>query len=153
MQQHTLLHPFRRPRPVPSAAEAVARRLTRAVVDFEYRLYGRPPLSVTVVALENGIVVNLHERLAAIERGVATDDDGSLRVCRLHRDLFETSLSSLRDHLRCTTGIEVQAAIVHVDPATGSVLKTLSTTPGVDLFVIGEAAPCLGVPINAHRRA
>ena len=45
------------------------------------------------------------------------------------------------------------SGLVHVDVGTGSVIKTLATHPGVDLFLLGPALPPLGVPVDAHRHA
>ena len=42
---------------------------------------------------------------------------------------------------------------MHVDQATGSVLKTLTTRPAVDMFLLGEGVPTLGIPIDTHLHA
>jgi hypothetical protein len=42
---------------------------------------------------------------------------------------------------------------VHVDAATGSILKTFTTESSVELVLLGQALPTLGVPVNAHLHA
>jgi len=66
---------------------------------------------------------------------------------------FEASREALLDHVRQTTGVELDAGLVHVDAATGSILKTFSTESSVELVLLGQALPTLGVPVNAHLHA
>jgi hypothetical protein len=66
---------------------------------------------------------------------------------------FESSREALLDHVRQTTGVELDAGLVHVDAATGSILKTFSTESSVELVLLGQALPTLGVPVNAHLHA
>jgi hypothetical protein len=51
------------------------------------------------------------------------------------------------------SGVELDAGLVHVDAATGSILKTFSTESSVELVLLGQALPTLGVPVNAHLHA
>ena len=130
--------------------ERVARQVAQATGSFEHLLLGRTPRSVTVVADGRWMVVNLHEAFSPVERRLAVDEEGSNRVKDFHRYLFDNSLHALRSHVRRSTGVELRGAIAHVDTTTGSVLKTLTTNPAVELFLLGEGLPALGVPINDH---
>jgi hypothetical protein len=96
------------------------------------------------------MVVCLHESFSGVERRLATTAAGSARVEDFHQYLFDQSLDSLRNHVRCHTGVELRGALAHVDTATGSVLKTLTTAPQVELFLLGQPLPTLGVPVNDH---
>jgi uncharacterized protein YbcI len=130
--------------------ERVARQVAQAAGSFEHLLLGRAPRSVTVVADGGWMVVNLHEAFSPVERRLAADEEGSHRVQDFHRYLFDNSLQALRSHVRRSTGVELRGAIAHVDTTTGSVLKTLTTNPAVELFLLGQGLPALGVPINDH---
>jgi len=88
-----------------------------------------------------------------VERRLAVDDAGAERVRNFHRYLFDHALDSFVDHVRETTGVLLRGAISHVDIETGSVLKTYTTHPDVDLFLFGQGLPALGVPVDAHLHA
>ena len=96
------------------------------------------------------MVVNVHESFSDVERSLASDEEGLRRVKEFHRHIFDISLQSLRSHVRRRTGVELRGAIAHVDASTGSVLKTFTTNPGVDLFLLGQGLPTMGVPVNDH---
>lgn len=130
--------------------ERVVRQVAQAAGSFEHLLLGRAPRSVTVVSDGRWMVVNLHEAFSPVERRLAADEEGSSRVQAFHRYLFDNSLHALRSHVRRSTGVELRGAIAHVDTTTGSVLKTLTTNPDVELFLLGQGLPALGVPINDH---
>jgi len=134
----------------PQFDERVARQVAQAAGSFEHLLLGRAPRSVTVVADGDWMVVNLHEAFSPVERRLAANEEGSIRVQDFHRYLFDNSLQALRSHVRRSTGVELRGAIAHVDTTTGSVLKTLTTNPAVELFLLGQGLPALGVPINDH---
>jgi uncharacterized protein YbcI len=131
----------------------LARQVAQATGTFENMLLHRVPKSVSVVASEEWMVVHLHEDFDAVERRMATAGDGRQRVEEFHRFLFESSLESLRSHVRRATGVMLRGAVAHVDTDSCMVLKTFSTHPSVDLFVLGGSVPGLGVPVNHHRHA
>jgi uncharacterized protein YbcI len=130
--------------------ERVARQVAQAAGSFEHLLLGRTPRSVTVVADGRWMVVGIHEAFSPVERRLAADEEGLSRVQDFHRYLFDHSLDSLRNHVRRSTGVELRGAIAHVDASTGSVLKTFTTNPAVELFLLGQGLPTLGVPVNDH---
>jgi uncharacterized protein YbcI len=133
--------------------ERLARQVAHAAGTFEHLLLGRAPTSVTVVAQEGWMVVSLLEPFSTLERRLAADSTGCDRVQDFHHHLFDRSLDSLVSHVRRSTGVTLRGAIAHVDTAHGSVLKTFTTAPAVDLFLLGDGLPALGVPVNAHRHA
>jgi uncharacterized protein YbcI len=130
--------------------DRVARQVAQATGSFEHLLLGRTPRSVSVVADGGWMVVHLHEAFSPVERRLAADEEGSNRVKEFHRYLFDHSLDSLRSHVRRSTGVELRGAIAHIDTTTGSVLKTFTTNPAVELFLLGQGLPALGVPVNDH---
>lgn len=142
---------------IPPAAESrhdrLARLVARAAGSFEHGLLGRAPTSVTVVGTGSWMVVHLHEQFSPLERRLSRRDEaGAERVRAFHQGLFERTVAALLDHVRGLTGVPLCGGIAHVDVATGSVLKTLATSPGLDLFVMGRGLPVLGVPVDDHRR-
>lgn len=134
--------------------QCLARRVARAVGTFEHLLTGRAPRSVTVVANGDALVITLHESLSALERDIMlTGERGRERVESYHRRLFEHSCTNFRSHLRTSTGIAIESAISHVDRTTASVLKTFTTAKSVEVFLLGNGLPALGVPVDAHLHA
>jgi uncharacterized protein YbcI len=132
----------------------LARQVARAAGSFEHGLLGRAPTSVTVVGTATWMVVHLHEPFSPLERQLsAGGEGGARRVREFHHGLFARTAEALCEHVRLATGVRLVGAIAHIDTATGSVLKTLATSTEVDLFLLGEGVPALGVPVNDHRRA
>jgi len=134
--------------------QRLARRVAHAAGSFEHLLVGRVPSSVTVVTDGDWMVLNIHEAFSPGERQLASNrNGGSGKVEAYHRYLFNHGLESLCSHVRTCTGVWFRGAAVHVDRETGSVLKTLTTRPAVDTFLLGEGVPTLGIPINTHLHA
>lgn len=137
-----------------TASDPLARRVARAAGTFHHERLGRSPSRVTVVAGGDWMVVCLQSALAPLDQIVARHcGDSAAEIERRQRAIVARSLAELRGYVYDRTGIEFVAAMVSVDPFTGSVLKTFTTTPTVDLFLLGQGLPCLGVPIDAHVRA
>jgi len=131
----------------------LARRVARAIGAFEHVLLGRAPHSVMVVASGDRVVVSLHGSFSPLERQLATDSGGFRRVEDFHHDVFESSHEALVHHVRRSTGVGLDAGLVHVDAATCSVIKTFTTESSVELLLLGQGLPALGVPVNAHLHA
>jgi hypothetical protein len=134
--------------------QRLARRVAHAAGTFEHLLVGRVPASVTVVTDGEWMVLSIHEAFSPGERRVATNGNGGPgKVEAYHRYLFNQGLESLCGHVRTCTGVWFRSGAVHVDRETGSVLKTLTTRPAVDMFLLGEGVPTLGTPIDTHLHA
>ena len=134
-------------------SQHLARQVARAIGCFEHALLGRVPRSVTVVVRDDGLVVTLHESFSPLERRLAATDGADCRIEDFHHDMFDSSRDALLQHVRQRTGVALDAGLVHVDAATGSILKTFTTDPSVELFLLGQGLPALGVPVNAHLHA
>ena len=139
--------------PAPTELQRLARQVAQAAGTFENMLLHRVPRAVSVVAADDWMVIHLQEDFDAVERRLASAGDGRQRVEEFHRFLFENSLPSLCAHVRRATGVKLNGAVAHVDADACTVLKTFSTHPAVDLFVLGQGLPGLGVPVNSHRHA
>jgi len=136
------------------ARQRTARQVARAAGSFEHLLTGRVPTSVMIVADADWMVVSLSEAFSTVERRLAANGQEGLTTVRdFHQHLFDDSLDSLRRHVERRTGITLRGAVAHVDPVTGTVLKTFTTSPAVELFELGRAVRPLGVPIDAHLHA
>lgn len=133
--------------------ERTVRMVAQSAATFEHLLVGRAPTGATVVAGSDWLVLTLHEPFTTAERLQARDAAGARRVRQVHAALFARGLDPFRRHLFEGTGVLFHGAAVHVDAVNGSILKTLSTEPTVDLFVLGRAHPVLGVPVNDHHRS
>jgi uncharacterized protein YbcI len=134
--------------------QRLARRVAHAAGTFEHLLMGRGPSSVTVVTDGAWMVLSIHEAFSPGERQVATNGNGGPgKVEAYHRYLFNHGLEALCSHVRTCTGVRFRGGAVHVDRDTGSVLKTLTTRPAVDMFLLGEGVPTLGTPIDTHLHA
>ena len=85
---------------------------------------------------------------------MASNGKGGLaKVDAYHRHLFSHGLEALCGHVRTCTGVWFRSGAMHVDRTTGSVLKTLTTRPAVDMFLLGEGVPTLGISIDTHLHA
>ncbi len=136
------------------ARQRTAREVARAAGSFEHLLTGRVPTSVMIVADGDWMVVSLSEAFSTVERRLAANgQEGLARVRDFHQHLFDDSLDSLRRHVERRTGITLRGAVAHVDSVTGSVMKTFTTSPAVELFELGRAVRPLGVPIDTHLHA
>lgn len=139
------------PAPPHTELSRLARQVAQAAGTFENMLLHRVPRTVSVVTGQGWMVVHLQEDFDAIERRLADGGDGRKRVEEFHRFLFENSLPSLRSHVRRATGVHLDGAVTHVDAESRTVLKTFSTHPDIDLFVLGRGLPGAGVPVHEHR--
>jgi len=136
------------------ARQRTARAVAQAAGSFEQLLTGRVPTSVMIVADGDWMVVSLSEAFSTVERRLAANgQEGLTRVRAFHQHLFDNSLDSLRRHVERRTGVTLRGAVAHVDSVTGSVMKTFTTSPAVELFELGRAVRPLGVPIDTHLHA
>jgi uncharacterized protein YbcI len=134
-------------------ADCLARLIAHAAATFEHGLLGRAPTNVSVVSGEGWLVMHVHEPLSPVERRISRNPAGFRRVREFHQSVFEEARAAFADHLRTMTGIEIRGGLAHVDAATGSIVKTFTTHPDVDLFLFGAGLPALGVPVDAHVHA
>jgi len=141
-------------RPAAGSDEWLARQVARAASSFEHALLGRAPTSVTVVGSGGWMVVHLQEPFSQFERRLTREDQSAARrVVEFHHHLFDQSVEALCEHVQRTTGVAFRGGLAHIDPLTGSILKTLATEPQVDVFLMGRGLPALGVPVNTHLQA
>lgn len=119
----------------------MAHRIAQAVVDFERRVRGHAPKSITVVHGEDTLVATLHGALTPAEKVLAQTHEGSAKLREFHRRLFEASSESLRREIQQITGIEVREAAVEIEPATGAATGLLTTGAVVQVFRLAGKLP------------
>ena len=130
--------------------DRTARRVAQAAAAFEHVLFGRAPISVTVAVKDDSMVVTIFESFSRMERRLVRRDDGRQRVDEFHHSLFDSTIDSFCDHVRRGTGVDLRRGLIHVDAETGSITKTLATDSDIDLFLLGDGLPALGVPVDVH---
>jgi uncharacterized protein YbcI len=123
---------------VKNSNTGIAREIARVACEFEQRKTGNPPKSITVVLVENTLVITLHGSLSPAELALAKSPAGAAQVQEFHRQLFENSAGSLRREIKRITGVDVREAAVEVAPASGSVEKVFVTGTVVEVFLLAE---------------
>jgi uncharacterized protein YbcI len=118
-----------------------AQRIAQAASAFEKRLTGHAPRSVTVVLSDTTLVITLHGALSPAEQALARSPAGAAQVQEFHRQLFHTSLDSLRQEIKEITGVEVREATAEIEPATGTVVKAFTTGTVVQVFLLTGTLP------------
>jgi uncharacterized protein YbcI len=119
----------------------VAQRVARAVLAFERQTTGHVPASVTVVLSQDTLVVTLHGALSPAEKALAQSPAGAARVQEFHRQLFISSVDSLRQEIKRITGVDVREAAAEVEMGTGIVVKAFTTGTVVQVFLLAGAVP------------
>jgi len=120
---------------------SMAQQVALAASAFEHRLTGRVPKSVTVVLSEDTLVITLHGALSPAEKALAQDPAGAAQVQEFHRQLFTTSLDSLREDIKRITGVDVREATAEVESTTGTVVKAFTTGTVVQVFLLAQSVP------------
>jgi uncharacterized protein YbcI len=118
-----------------------AQQIAQAASEFEKRLTGHAPRSVTVVMSEDTLVITLHGALSRAEKDLAQRPGGATQVQNLHRELFANSLDSLREEIKEITGVEVREATAEIETTTGTVVKVFTTGTVVQVFLLADSVP------------
>ena len=112
----------------------MAQRVAQAISVFQEQRTGYPPKAVTVVLSDNTLVVTLHEALSPAEKALAGTPEGAAQVQEFHRQLFKSSVDSLREEIKRITGVAVGEAAVEVETTTGAVVHAFTTGTMVQVF-------------------
>ena len=121
------------------ADSVVAKQVALAACDFERRITGILPKSVTVVLSENTLVITLHGALSPGEMALANSSAGAVQLQEFHRQLFASSADSLRQDIKRITGVDVREAAVEVEPKSGTVVKAFTTGTVVQVFLLADS--------------
>jgi uncharacterized protein YbcI len=116
----------------------IAQQLAEAASTFEHQRTGHAPQSVTVVLVDETLVITLHGALSPAEKALAQTPDGAVQLQEFHRQLFASSSTALREEIRRITGADVREASAEVEPATGTVVQVFTTGTVVQVFLLAR---------------
>jgi uncharacterized protein YbcI len=128
---------------IESDGQAISRaqQIAQAALDFEQKITGRVPKSVTVVLSDDTLVITLHGALSPAEKALASTPEGIAQVQEFHRQLFANASDSLRQEIKRITGVEVREAVAEVETATGTVVKVFTSGTVVQVFLLARGVP------------
>lgn len=92
--------------------QTMAQQVADAARTFQERQTNHAPRAVTVVLSDDTLVVTLHDALSPAEIALSQTADGAAKVQLYHRQLFESSVDTLRQEIRRITGVAVREAAV-----------------------------------------
>ena len=117
----------------------MAQQVALAASAFQQQRTGHTPKAVTVVLSDDTLVVTLHEALSPAEKALACSPDGAAQVQEFHRQLFKSSLDSLRAEIERITGVAVREATAEVETTTGAVVHVFTSGTMVQVFQLAES--------------
>jgi uncharacterized protein YbcI len=117
----------------------MAQRVAEAIRVFQEKRTGHPPKAVTVVLSDDTLVVTLHEALSPAEKALASTPEGAARVQEFHRQLFDSSVDSLREEIKRITGVAVGEAAAEVETLTGAVVHAFTSGTMVQVFRLASS--------------
>ena len=124
----------------------IAEQLAHVASRFQEQRTGHVPTAVTVVLLEDTLVVTLHDALTPAEKALAKTPAGAAQVQEFHRQLFANSMDELRQEIRRITGRQVREAAAEVEPASGTVVHAFTTGAMVQVFLLTPGVrPATGI--------
>ncbi len=116
-----------------------AKQVADVVRQFEKQRTGRMPVSVTAALEDDSLVITLHGELSPAEIDLATTPDGAAEVQELHRQLFRSVSSSLRQEIEVITGVAVIEATSEVTTDTGTVVQVFLLAASVPASTWSES--------------
>jgi uncharacterized protein YbcI len=119
----------------------MAQQVARAISVFQEQRTGCLPKAVTVVLSEDTLVVTLHEALSPAEKALASTPEGAAQVQEFHRQLFMSSVDTLREEIKRITGVAVGEAAAEVETTTGAVVHAFTTGTMVQVFRLANSIP------------
>jgi uncharacterized protein YbcI len=119
----------------------MAQQVAEAASVFQQQRTGHVPKAVTVVLSEGTLVVTLHGALSPAEKELAKTPAGAAQVQEFHRQLFNSSVDSLRTEIKRITGVEVREAAAEIETTTGAVVHAFTTGTMVQVFLLASGIP------------
>jgi uncharacterized protein YbcI len=135
-------------RPNPGTAQ----RIAQTARDFEEKVSGHGPESVTVVPSHDALVITLHGALTEAEKVLARDPAGVAQLRDFHERLFASAAGTLRREIERITGVEVREATAEIVSGTGTVMKVFSTGTVVQVFLLADRVETDGWSSDRHER-
>ena len=119
----------------------MAEKVARAARDFQQQLTGHMPGAVTVQLSGETLVITMRDALTPAKKDLARSADGAAKVQDFHRQLFASSVESLREEIKRITGVAVREAAAEVEPSAGSVVQVFSSGTTVQVFQLAGTIP------------
>jgi uncharacterized protein YbcI len=119
----------------------MAQQVAQAARVFQQQGTGHVPKAVTVVLSEGTLVVTLHGALSPAEKELAKTPAGAVQVQEFHRQLFNSSVDSLRKEIKRITGVDVREAAAEIETTTGAVVHAFTTGTMVQVFLLASGIP------------
>jgi uncharacterized protein YbcI len=123
---------------VENSRSPMAEQIARAARDFQQQRTGRAPKAVNVVLNRDTLVVTLHEALSPAERALVGTSAGAAQVREFHRELFQNTMSVLRQEIERITGVSVREAAAEVDTTTGAAVQVFTSGTMVQVFQLAD---------------
>lgn len=113
-------------------------QLAESAMEFQRRLTGHAPRAVTVVLGEGTLVITLHGALTPAEQAMAAESEGASKVQEFHRQLFVSSVESMRREIKRITGVDVREAAAEIETSTGAVVHAFTSGTMVQVFQLAK---------------
>lgn len=123
------------------SAQTMAQQIAQAANEFQERLTGHPPASVSVVLGADTLVITLHGALSAAEQKMVETPEGAAKVQEFHKNLFATALDQLRPQIKRITGMDVRQASAEVETKSGAVVQVFTNGTAVQVFLLSGNVP------------
>lgn len=114
----------------------MAQQVAQAARTFQHQQTGHAPKAVTVVLSDGTLVITLHGALTPAEQSMATTAEGAAKVQEFHRQLFASSVQTLREEIKRITGVEVREAAAEVETSTGTLVHAFTSGTMVQVFLL-----------------
>ena len=85
----------------------IAQQVAQVAKDLQRHRTGHASKAVTVVLSEDTLVITLYGALTPAEQALSKSREGAAQVQEFHRQLFQSSVDSLRQEIKRITGREV----------------------------------------------
>ncbi len=112
----------------------MAQQVADAMTNIQTERTGHAPKAVTVVLSQDTLVVTMHEALSPAEVALSQTVEGAARVQEYHRQLFTSSLATLRDEIKRITGVAVKESAAEVETTTGAIVHAFTSGAMVQVF-------------------
>jgi len=119
----------------------IAQQLAEAASEFEHQRTGHAPQSLSVVLIDQTLVITLHGALSPAENALAQTPQGATRVQEYYRQLFASSCAGLRQEIRRITGVDVRESSGEVGPTNAAVVQAFTTGTVVQVFLLARSVP------------
>lgn len=118
---------------------SMAEQVAQAARNSHIQTSGRLPKTVAVALTEETLVISLHGALSEAERVLAQSPEGASQVQEFHRQLFLSSLNSLKEEICRITGVGIREATVEIDAGSGAVTHAFPSGTMVQIFQLSRA--------------